>query len=71
MSRHQTVLVTAATGRQGGATARALLAEGSTSVRVLVRNPEVPNARALAAGAEVVVGDLDDLASLRAACAGA
>ncbi|QDF02071.1 NmrA family NAD(P)-binding protein [Myxococcus xanthus] len=72
MSRHQTVLVTAATGRQGGTTARALLAEGSTSVRVLVRNPEVPNARALAAaGAEVVVGDLDDLASLRAACAGA
>ncbi|GEL75597.1 NmrA family NAD(P)-binding protein [Myxococcus virescens] len=43
MSRHQTVLVTAVTGRQGGATARALLAEGSTSVRVLVRNPEAPN----------------------------
>ncbi len=33
MSRHQTVLVTAATGRQGRATVRALLAEGSTSVR--------------------------------------
>jgi uncharacterized protein YbjT (DUF2867 family) len=66
------VLVTAATGRQGGATARALLAEGSTSVRVMVRNPEAPNAKALAAaGAEVVVGDLDDPASLRAACAGA
>jgi uncharacterized protein YbjT (DUF2867 family) len=72
MSRKQTVLVTAATGRQGGATARALLAEGHTPVRVLVRNPEAPNARALAAaGAEVVVGDLDDAASLRAACAGA
>ncbi|WP_426747544.1 NmrA family NAD(P)-binding protein [Myxococcus faecalis] len=71
MRRHPTVLVTAATGRQGGATARALLTEGSTSVRVLVRNPEGPNARALAAaGAELVVGDLDDLASLRAACAG-
>ncbi|GHG76174.1 hypothetical protein GCM10012319_25090 [Comamonas sp. KCTC 72670] len=41
-------------------------------MRVLVRNPEAPNAKALAAaGAEVVVGDLDDLASLRAACAGA
>lgn len=65
------VLVTAATGRQGGATARALLAAGNTSVRVLVRDPDAPNARALAAkGAHVVVGDLDDPASLRAACAG-
>ncbi|WP_163992437.1 NmrA family NAD(P)-binding protein [Pyxidicoccus caerfyrddinensis] len=72
MSSTAPVLVTAATGRQGGATARALLAEGSTSVRVMVRNPEAPNAKALAAaGAEVVVGDLDDPASLRAACAGA
>lgn len=67
-----TVLVTAATGRQGGATARALLAGGTTSVRAMVRDPAAPNARALAAaGAEVVVGDLDDPASLRAACAGA
>jgi uncharacterized protein YbjT (DUF2867 family) len=67
-----TVLVTAATGRQGGATARALLAEGNTKVCVLVRNPEAPNARALAdAGAELVVGDLDDRASLRSACSGA
>lgn len=72
MSSKQTVLVTAATGRQGGATARALLAEGSTSVRVLVRDAAAPNARALAAaGAEVVIGDLDNPASLRAACAGA
>ncbi|MBZ4336067.1 NmrA family NAD(P)-binding protein [Corallococcus sp. AS-1-12] len=71
MRRNDVVLVTAATGRQGGATARALLAEGRTKVRVLVRNPEAANARALAAaGAEVVVGDLDDPASLRAACAG-
>lgn len=66
------VLVTAATGRQGGATARALLAGGRKSVRVMARDPAAPNARALAsAGAEVVVGDLDDPASLRAACAGA
>ena len=42
MSRHQTVLVTAVTGRQGGATARALLAEGSTSVRVLVATRRRP-----------------------------
>ncbi|WP_225414309.1 NmrA family NAD(P)-binding protein [Stigmatella hybrida] len=72
MGSNGSVLVTAATGRQGGATARALLAEGRTPVRVLVRNPEAPNAKSLAAaGAEVVVGDLDDPASLRAACAGA
>ncbi|SEK38095.1 Uncharacterized conserved protein YbjT, contains NAD(P)-binding and DUF2867 domains [Stigmatella aurantiaca] len=72
MGSNGSVLVTAATGRQGGATARALLAEGRTPVRVLVRNPEAPNAKALAAaGAEVAVGDLDDPASLRAACAGA
>ncbi|NBD08372.1 NmrA family NAD(P)-binding protein [Corallococcus silvisoli] len=72
MGSTDSVLVTAATGRQGGATARALLAEGSSSVRVMVRNPEAPTAKALAAaGAEVVVGDLDDPASLRAACAGA
>ncbi len=66
-----TVLVTAATGRQGGATARALLASGATRVRVMVRSREAPNAKALAAaGAEVVVGDLDDTGSLRAACSG-
>ncbi|WNG17658.1 NmrA family NAD(P)-binding protein [Cystobacter fuscus] len=71
MSSSAPVLVTAATGRQGGATARALL-EGNTSVRVMVRSPDAPNAKALAAaGAEVVVGDLDDPRSLRAACAGA
>lgn len=72
MSKNGPVLVTAATGRQGGATARALLAGGSTSVRVMVRNPDAPSAKALAAaGAEVVIGDLDNPASLRAACAGA
>lgn len=72
MNSSKVVLVTAATGRQGGATARALLAEGSTSVRVMVRDPAAPKAKALAAaGAEVVVGDLDDPESLRTACAGA
>lgn len=65
------VLVTAATGRQGGATARALLADGKGEVRVLVRDRAAPKAKALeAAGARLVVGDLDDPTSLRAACAG-
>ncbi|MBN8228359.1 NmrA family NAD(P)-binding protein [Corallococcus macrosporus] len=72
MGSKDVVLVTAATGRQGGATARALLAGGRTAVRVLVRDPAAANARALAAaGAEVVVGNLNNPASLRAACAGA
>ncbi|MFJ7214726.1 NmrA/HSCARG family protein [Amycolatopsis sp. NPDC098790] len=56
------VLVTGATGKQGGATARALLKAG-VPVRALVRNPE--KAQDLrAAGAEVVPGDLYDPASL-------
>lgn len=65
------ILVTGATGAQGGAAARALLARGA-SVRALVRNPYSAAAQALAAlGAEVVTGDLDDAASLAQATAGA
>ncbi|PCC69228.1 Uncharacterized conserved protein YbjT, contains NAD(P)-binding and DUF2867 domains [Nannocystis exedens] len=65
------VLVTGATGRQGGAVARALLARGAP-VRALVRDVEAAGARALRElGATLVRGDLDEPASLRAACAGA
>ncbi len=64
------ILVTGATGLQGGATARALLARGR-KVRALVRDPRTPAAVALAdAGAELVRGDLYDPPSLRAAMAG-
>ncbi|MPZ86341.1 MAG: NAD(P)H-binding protein [Actinophytocola sp.] len=64
---NDTVLVIGATGQQGGATARALLARGR-KVHALVRDPDRPAARALAsAGAALVVGDLDDRESLRAA----
>ncbi|NYI06844.1 NmrA/HSCARG family protein [Allostreptomyces psammosilenae] len=67
----RTILVTGATGRQGGAAARHLLADG-WRVRALVRDPDAPAARALRrAGAELVTGDLDDVASLRAAVTGA
>jgi uncharacterized protein YbjT (DUF2867 family) len=67
----QTVLVTGATGKQGGATARALLDHGRR-VRVLVRDPGAPRVRSLvAAGAEPVVGDMLDPASLDAAMEGA
>lgn len=65
------VLVTGATGQQGGATARELLAAGHR-VRAMTRNPDGAAARALAAlGAEVVRGDLDDPASVTRALAGA
>ncbi|MFD0687863.1 NmrA/HSCARG family protein [Actinomadura fibrosa] len=64
------ILVTGATGRQGGATARRLLAEGRP-VRALVRDPAAPAAAALAtAGAELVQGDFDDPASLAPALDG-
>jgi uncharacterized protein YbjT (DUF2867 family) len=64
------VLVTGATGTQGGAVARALLARGRP-VRVLTRDPAKPAARELAElGAEVVAGDFDDPGSLRRAATG-
>ncbi|MFE9658880.1 NmrA family NAD(P)-binding protein [Streptomyces sp. NPDC005955] len=71
MSTDRLIVVTGATGRQGGATARRLLAAGRP-VRALVRDPAAPAARALeAAGAELVRGDFDDGAGLPAALAGA
>lgn len=67
---NDTVLVIGATGQQGGATARALLARGRP-VHALVRDPDRPAARALAdAGATLVPGDLDDRDSLLAAMTG-
>jgi uncharacterized protein YbjT (DUF2867 family) len=68
MNRPSTVtLVTGATGAQGGATARELLAAGC-AMRVLTRNPDASAARDLASrGAQIVRGDLDDRESLRRA----
>ncbi|WP_432973680.1 NmrA family NAD(P)-binding protein [Dactylosporangium sp. CA-233914] len=67
MTVSTTVLVTGATGKQGGSVARRLLAEGR-SVRVLVRKEATASAAALAAaGAELAQGDFDDPASLPAA----
>ena len=64
------ILVTGGTGRQGGATARSLLAK-NIPVHALVRNPEAPGAIALRElGAHLVVGDLDDAASLNKALVG-
>ena len=58
------VLVTGATGRQGGAVARNLLGRGFR-VRALTRDPQKPSARSLAEhGVEIVRGDLDDRSSV-------
>ena len=71
MASKELVLVTGATGQQGGAIARELLGAG-WPVRAMTRKPESEAARALAAlGAEVVKGDLDDERSLHAALSGA
>ncbi|ROQ77346.1 uncharacterized protein YbjT (DUF2867 family) [Streptomyces sp. CEV 2-1] len=65
------VAVTGATGKQGGATARRLLAAGRP-VRAVVRDTTAPAALALrAAGAELARGDFDEPASLPAALEGA
>ncbi|MGY0060501.1 NmrA/HSCARG family protein [Streptomyces sp. LZ34] len=70
MPNTKTVLVTGATGGQGGAVARRLLDNG-WAVRALVRDPDKPGAKELnALGAELVTGDLDDPESLRAAAQG-
>jgi len=62
------ILVVGATGRLGGRIARALLAAGRT-VRVLARpGRDVEALRS--AGADVAGGDLQDTASLAAACDG-
>jgi len=61
------IAVVGATGQQGGAVARTLLARG-TPVRALVRDPDAERARALAAaGAVLAPADLTDEASLRTA----
>ncbi|MFF1924681.1 NmrA family NAD(P)-binding protein [Streptomyces sp. NPDC058221] len=64
------VLVTGSTGRQGGATARALLAAG-IPVRALVRDSATERARAVEKlGAELVTGDLLDRDSVTRAAEG-
>lgn len=71
MTDRKIILVTGATGAQGGGVARHLLNRGKFAVRCLTRNPDSDKAQALKkAGAEVVKGDLDNLESLHAALKG-
>src|ERR1700741_140705 len=70
MSNKRSVLVTGATGQQGGAVARALLARGHR-VKALTRKPDSDAARQLmSAGADLVTGDLGDKASVLKAASG-
>ncbi|MCM0673394.1 NmrA/HSCARG family protein [Micromonospora phytophila] len=71
MSEKRSILVTGATGQQGGAVTRHLLTAAEWRVLALVRDPDTPAAVALReAGAELVRGNLDDAQSLREALAG-
>ena len=71
MAEKGLVLVSGATGQQGGAITRELIGAG-WPVRAMTRKPQSEAARALAAlGAQVVTADLDDEASLHRALDGA
>lgn len=72
MANEKTILITGATGKQGGATLRHLAKRGGFKLRAMTRKPDGDAAKALSAlGAEVVAGDLNDAASLERAVAGA
>ena len=70
MSTKRSVLVTGATGQQGGVVARALLSRGHR-VKALTRKPDSDAARQLmSAGADLVTGDLGNAASVLKAASG-
>ncbi len=68
------IAVIGSTGAQGGGLVQAILDDAASqfTVRAITRDPNSPRAKALAEkGAEVVAADMDDLASLERAFAGA
>jgi len=68
MSNKPVILVTGATGAQGGSVARALLADDRFTVRIFTRNASSLKTQELkAAGAEIAEGDFEDKESLAAA----
>ena len=72
MADEKTILITGATGKQGGATLAHLARRGGFKLRAMTRKPDADPAKALAKlGAEIVQGDLDDAASLERAVTGA
>src|SRR3954464_13750476 len=74
MATKKTIAVVGATGAQGGALVKAIMADkdGPFAVRAITRKPESPQAQALAAaGADVVSGDSDQGETMKAALDGA
>lgn len=74
MADKKIIAVVGATGAQGGALVRAILADrnGPFAARALTRKPDSDKGKALAAqGVEVVAADLDDEPSVERAFAGA
>jgi uncharacterized protein YbjT (DUF2867 family) len=66
------IVITGATGQQGGAVVRHVLKQPGFTVRALVRDTAKPAAKALAQmGAELVPGNLDEPASIKRALEGA
>jgi uncharacterized protein YbjT (DUF2867 family) len=71
MTGQRTILITGATGKQGGSIVRAMLGKGFR-LRALTRNPDSEAAHAVAAlGVEMVKGDLDHPHLVEQALAGA
>ena len=74
MSSQKTIAVMGATGMQGGGLVRAIMNDpaGGFACRAVTRNPSSDEAQALKSlGAKIVKADLDDIASLEKAFAGA
>jgi len=70
MNKENLILITGATGKQGGSVAKELLSRGF-KVRAMTRKPESDEAKELAKlGAEVVYGDLDNSESIEKALDG-
>jgi uncharacterized protein YbjT (DUF2867 family) len=71
MKQKKIILVTGASGSQGGSVAKNLLRNGNFAVRILTNDPGSSKARALQqAGAEIITGDVDDAEILRQAMKG-
>ena len=74
MSTKKIIAIFGATGNQGGGLAHAILQDPQSefAVRAITRDPNSEKAKALKnLGAEVVAGDIDDLASVKKALEGA
>ncbi|TDL19695.1 NAD-binding protein [Rickenella mellea] len=72
MSGKKVIVVTGATGAQGGSVVRFLLEDGTFSVRGVTRNANSDKAKELAAkGVEVVTANLHDIESVKKAFTGA